>query len=79
MKIDDDHFNILIVIDNKNDTINNWFKLLKDNGIDNHLELNTPIQITSHRGFHYTYKVHHKYHDKIRNQTGMSLQRDQVR
>ena len=53
MQIDDDHYNILIDNDNKNNSINNWFNVLKHKRMNNHIGLNAPVYTkTGHNGFH---------------------------
>ena len=72
IKIDNDHYNILIDIDTPDDTIIKWFDFLRDNGVDDHFKLNTPTQQTGNNGYHYIFKINKLNYDRIRSRTGIT-------
>lgn len=55
-KIDNDNYLILVDIDNKNDTINKWYSLLKTHN-NNKNYYKTPYASTGNDGLHYLFKI----------------------
>ena len=71
-KIDDDNYVILLDIDNKNDTVDKWFEIVKKH--QKTKKFKTPTAITGNDGLHYLFKVPEKLFQKLQNSyTGLNI------
>ena len=62
-KINDSDYVILVDVDNKNDTINKWNRLLKIHHKTTNLK--TPTATTGNSGLHYLFKISEDKYNKI--------------
>ena len=65
VKIDDNNYLILVDIDNKNNTINKWYDLLKTHHKTKNLK--TPQATTGNNGLHYLFKVSSDKFEKLQS------------